>query len=438
MNFRERGIMKDFVLKGNICYSVTPTELVTVENAYVVCSDSKSHGVFDVLPDEFAGYPVIDYGDKLIIPGLIDLHIHASQYSYRGLGMDLELMDWLQKYAFPEESKYASEDYAYKAYSIFASQMKKSATTRACIFATRHRIGTEILMELMEETGLITYVGKVNMDREAPDFIREESAEYSAEETAKWIEESVERFVNTKPVITPRFVPSCTDELMGKLGEIQKKYGVPVQSHVSENLGEIEFVHALRPNNEFYGDVYDEYGLFGRDYENDKKVKTVMAHCVWSTDKEIELMKNNGVFVCHCPASNMNVSSGIAPIRTYLERGLKVGLGSDVAGGQTESLFRTITDTIQVSKLRWRLVDQALKPLTFEEAFYMATKGGGEFFGKVGSFEEGYEFDAVVLDDSCAPHPQKLSLMQRLERAAYLSVDLSGVCGKFVAGKQII
>ena len=430
--------MKDFVLKGNICYSESSSKLVTKENAYAVCVDGKSCGVFDELPQEYNNLPIIDYGDKLIIPGLVDLHVHASQYSYRGLGMDLELMDWLQKYAFPEESKYASQDYARKAYSIFAQQMKKSATTRACIFATQHRIGTEILMELMEETGLITYVGKLNMDREAPDFLREKSAAYSEAETEKWIEESTERFVNTKPIITPRFVPSCTDELMERLGRIQKKYGVPVQSHVSENLGEIEFVHSLHPDNEFYGEIYDDYGLFGRDYENQKDVKTVMSHCIWSVDKEIELMKNNGVFVCHCPASNMNVASGIAPIRTYLERGLKVGLGSDVAGGQCESLFRAITDTIQVSKLRWRLVDQSLAPITFEEAFYMATKGGGEFFGKVGSFEEGYEFDAVVLDDSNAPHPQPLNVIQRLERAAYLSVDLTGIKGKFVAGRQII
>jgi guanine deaminase len=430
--------MEGFVLKGNICYSKSLTELVTKESSYLVCIQGKSCGVFDELPDEYKGLPLVDYGDKLIIPGLIDLHIHASQYSYRGLGMDLELMDWLQKYAFPEEAKYASLEYAYKAYSIFAQQLKKSATTRACIFATRHREGTEVLMKLMEETGLITYVGKVNMDREAPDIIREESAEYSAKETVLWIEESMVAYTNTKPVITPRFVPSCTDELMEKLGQIQKKYGVPVQSHISENLGEIEFVKELRPDNDFYGDVYDQYGLFGKDYENNRAVKTVMSHCVWSTDKEIELMKNNGVFVCHCPASNMNVASGIAPIRTYLDRGLKVGLGSDVAGGQTESLFRAVTDAIQVSKLRWRLVDESLKPLTFEEAFYMATVGGGEFFGKVGSFEEGYEFDAVVLDDSTAPHPQELNLLQRLERAAYLSVDLNGVCAKYVAGRQVL
>lgn len=430
--------MSDFVLKGNICYSLSPTELVTRQGAYVVCKDGKSCGVFDQLPDEYKSLPVTDYGDRLIIPGLVDLHIHASQYSYRGLGMDLELLDWLEKYAFPEEAKYASEEYARKAYSIFAAQMKKSATTRACIFATRHRIGTEILMELMEKTGLITYVGKVNMDREAPNIIREESAEASAEETSRWIEDSLSSFRNTKPVITPRFVPSCTDELMERLGQIQKKYGVAVQSHISENLSEIEFVHRLRPDNEFYGDVYDQYGLFGKDYENNREVKTVMSHCVWSGEREIELMKSNGVFVCHCPASNMNVASGIAPIRAYLERGLKMGLGSDVAGGQTESMFRAITDTIQVSKLRWRLVDQSLAPLTFEEAFYLATKGGGEFFGKVGSFEKGYELDAVVLDDSCAPHPQQLDIISRLERAAYLSVDLNGVCAKYVAGNKII
>lgn len=139
-----------------------------------------------------------------------------------------------------------------------------------------------------------------------------------------------------------------------------------------------------------------------------------------------------------CPASNMNMASGIAPVRKYLDRELKMGLGSDVAGGQTESMFRAITDTIQVSKLRWRLVDQSLKPLTFEEAFYLATVGGGEFFGKVGSFEEGYELDAVVLDDSTAPHPREINLLQRLERAAYLSVDLNGVCAKYVAGTQVV
>ena len=430
--------MNSFVLKGNICYSKSYDELVACENGYLICVDGKSQGVFETLPEQFSSLPVVDYGDALIFPGMVDLHIHAPQYSYRGLGMDLELLDWLEVQAFPEESKYADLEYAKKAYTIFAQQMKKSATTRVCMFATCHREATELLMELMENTGLVSYVGKVNMDREAPDSLREVSAEVSASETEVWIENASKKFKNTKPIITPRFVPSCTDELMTKLRDIQTKYGTAVQSHVSENLGEIEFVRQLRPNNKFYGEVYDEHNMFGFNHCSNTSVKTIMAHCIWSCDEEIEMMKKQDVFVVHCPASNTNVVAGIAPIRKYIEAGLKIGLGSDVAGGQTESMFRAITDAVQVSKLRWRLVDQTDKPLTFAESFYLATKGSGEFFGKVGSFEEGYEFDAVVLDDSCCPHPQKLTVQERLERAAYLSADLFGIQAKYAAGNKVL
>ena len=193
----------------------------------------------------------------------------------------------------------------------------------------------------------------------------------------------------------------------------------------------------LRPDAAFYGDGYDKYDLFGDRNLDQEKVRTVMAHCVWSTDDEVRRIKDNGVFVAHCPASNMNLSSGIAPIRKYLDLDMKVGLGSDVAGGQTESIFRAITDAIQVSKMYWRHVDEKAKPVTFEEAFYMATKGGGEFFGKVGSFETGYEFDALVLDDSVLKAPNDLNIRQRIERAIYLSLDLNGIVAKYAAGRKI-
>lgn len=430
--------MSDFVLKGQICYSRTPEELITCENGYIVCRAGKSCGVFTTLPKEYEELPLKDYGDMLVIPGLVDLHIHASQYAFRGMGMDLELMDWLEKQAFVEEAKYADLDYAKKAYSIFAEGMKKSATTRACIFATQHRQATELLMELMEQTGLISYVGKVNMDREAPDFLREESAEYSANMTLEWLNSICRKFERTRPIITPRFIPSCTDELMEKLKDIRRTYNFPVQSHLSENLGEISLVKELCPQSKFYGDAYEQFELFGRSSDGETDFGTIMAHCVWSGDEEVELLKQNGVFVAHCPASNLNLSSGIAPVRKYLDKGLRVGLGSDVAAGQTESVFRAISDMIQVSKMYWRLVDQSLKPVTFPEAFYMATKGGGEFFGSVGSFEEGYEFDAIVLDDSCLPHPQELTILQRLERAVYLSLDMQGLQAKYVDGKEIL
>lgn len=429
--------MKSFVLKGQIFDSHNRTEIKVWESGYAVCVDGASAGVFDALPDEYARLPVIDCGDQLIIPGMVDLHIHAPQYAYRGLGMDLELLDWLNEQAFPEESKYEDLDYARKAYAIFADALRQGATTRACILATQHRPATELLMELMEQSGIVSYVGKVNMDRDAPDDLREESAEISVRETSAWIAAVNDKFQNTKPILTPRFIPSCTDELMEKLGKIRSEYDLPVQSHLSENQGEIKLVGSLRPQDSFYGEGYDKYGLFGKDHTNHTEVKTVMAHCVWSSEEEIALMKDNGVFVAHCPASNMNVSSGIAPVRTYLDGGLRVGLGSDIAAGQSDSVFRAMTDAIQVSKLYWRMVDQSVRPLTFPEVFYMATRGGGQFFGRVGSFEAGYEFDAVVLDDSCIPHPQPLSAIQRLERAVYLQLDMKGITAKFVRGQRL-
>lgn len=429
---------KSFVIKGNICLAPSPKELDLHENAFAVCADGVSMGVFDTLPAQYASLPLYDYGDALIFPGMVDLHVHAPQYAFRGMCMDLELMDWLNRYTFPEEEKYEDLDYARKAYGMFTDALKRSATSRACIFATRHRYATELLMELMEESGLVSYVGKVNMDREASDALTEDSAEQSAYATFGWINAVKDKLTRTKPILTPRFIPCCTDKLMEELREIQMAYGIPVQSHLSESKGEIEFVKALRPQDPFYGDSYNDYDLFGKNDDNYTDVKTVMAHCVWSSDEEIELMRKNGVFVAHCPASNMNLSSGIAPIRKYLELGLKVGLGSDIAGGHSESMFRAITDAIQVSKMYSVMVDKTCKPLVFSEAFYLATKGGGAFFGKVGSLEEGYEFDAIVLDDSVLSHPQELTLAQRMERAVYLGLDEKNITAKYVVGERIL
>ena len=427
-----------FVLKGNICQTKERTRLDLHEKAFVVCVDGVSMGVFDVLPEKYAELPLYDYGDELILPGMVDLHVHAPQYAFRGMCMDLELMDWLNRYTFPEEEKYEDLEYAERAYGMFVDALKKGATARSCIFATRHRFATELLMRLMEESGLVSYVGKVNMDREASEALTEESADISAYTTFGWINAVRDKFRNTKPILTPRFIPCCTDKLMEELREIQMAYGIPVQSHLSESKGEIDFVKYLHPDNPFYGDAYNEYDLFGKNDDVNTDVKTVMAHCVWSTDDEVELMRKNGVFVAHCPASNMNLTSGIAPIRKYLDIGLNVGLGSDVAGGHSTSMFRAITDAIQVSKMYFRMVDEAYKPLTFAEAFYLATKGGGAFFGKVGSFEAGYELDAVIMDDSVLVHPQTLSLAERMERAVYLGLDEKNITAKFVAGRKIL
>lgn len=421
-----------FILQGDIIYTKEVGKFEICENGYLVCEQGKVKGVYRTLPFTLGGIPVKDYKGKLLIPGLVDLHIHAPQYSFRGLGMDMELLEWLNVNTFPEEAKYRELDYARKAYEIFTENLKKSATTRACIFATVHREATLLLMDLLEEAGLGTMVGKVNMDRNCPDYLREGSAKESAAETVEWIRDvEHKKYKYTSPILTPRFIPSCTDELMENLKKIQLRYSLPVQSHLSENISEIAWVKELCPQAEFYGDAYDRFGLFGAD------APTVMAHCVHSDEREIKRMKENKVFIAHCPESNMNVSSGIAPVRRFLEEGLHVGIGSDVAGGTTENLFTAMAHAIQASKLRWRIQDESLKPLKAEEVFYMATKGGGEFFGKVGSFEEGYEFDVVVLDDSRLKHPQYLDIQKRLERMIYFADDRE-IAAKYVGGRKIL
>ena len=423
--------MKDrnFIMKGNIIFSKDKSELNVQKHAYLVCVDGLCAGVFETLPEKYQDLPCEDYEDCLIIPGMTDLHVHAPQYSYRGLGMDMELIDWLNAHAFPEVSKFTDLEYAKRAYSIFVNDLVKSTTTRACIFGTLHKEATLLLMELLEDTGMKAYVGKVNMDRNSPEILREESVEEASKITEQWILEA-ERFDNVRQILTPRFIPSCSDELMREISRLQKKYELPMQSHLSENLGEIEWVKELCPDSKFYGDAYDQFELFGGE------CPTIMAHCVHSSEEEIALMKEKNVFVAHCPQSNTNIASGIAPIRIYLDKDMKVGLGSDVAGGAHLSIMRAMTDAIQCSKLRWRMYDQSLKPLNFEEAFYLATKGGGEFFGKVGSFEEGYEFDALVLDDENLPHPQELTLKERIERIVYLGDDRN-VKSKYVAGRLV-
>lgn len=202
---------------------------------------------------------------------------------------------------------------------------------------------------------------------------------------------------------------------MRGLGRMAEARGLPVQSHLSENAGEIAWVRELHPRHRDYASVYDAFGLFGQ-------TRTVMAHCVHVSDEEIALMKRRGVWAAHCPLSNLNLSSGIAPMRRFFDEGLNVGLGSDVSGGHRLSMTDVMAAAVESSKMRWRYVD-GRAPLTTAEAFYLATKGGGSFFGKVGSFEPGYAMDCLVVDDARLRDETPRSLEERLERFIYLGDD---------------
>ena len=424
--------MNDCVLKGDIIYFKNKNLVSENPNSYLVCIDGKSEGVYKTLPSKYKKLKLYDYSGKLIIPGLIDMHLHPPQYSFIGLHMDLKLLDWLSKYTFPEEAKYEKIEYAKKAYDIFIKDMKYMPTTRFSMFATIHNEATLYLMQKLDKIGFKGYVGKVNMDRNSPKILIEKTKK-SIEDTIEYIEKS-SKFKNIKPIITPRFVPSCSDELMSGLSNIVKKYKVPVQSHLSENLSEIEWVKELSKTKN-YEEAYDKYDMLGT------VTNTIMAHYVWPDEEGIKLVKGRKVWIAHSPSSNRNLASGIAPISRYLKEGIKVGLATDVSGGSYLSMFRAMEDAITSSKIRELLVEKNDKfdnNVNIKQAFYLATLGGGEFFGKVGSFKNGYEFDAIVLDESKIPTVlmDKLSLIERFERFVYRPCDK--VIAKFIAGKKVV
>jgi guanine deaminase len=422
----------NFAIQGDICWSKSPDTLETMPDSFLVCIEGKSAGGFPRLPDQYAALPVCDYRGRLVIPGLVDLHTHAPQFAFRGMGMDLELLDWLSLHAFPEEAKYRDLAYARTAYGLFVEHLKNGPNTRIVVLATVHVPATMVLMDLLEESGLVSMAGKVNMDRNSPDDLREESAAASLGATKEWLQLCVTRkYANTGPILTPRFIPSCSDDLLRGLGALRREFNLPIQSHLSENQREAEWVRELCPASEGYGAAYRDFDLFGGAPE---EAPTVMAHCVWSDESEMALMARRGVFAAHCPQSNANLSSGIAPARQMFNAGVPVGLGSDIAGGTSSSIFRAMSDAIQASKLRRQAI-------TLEEAFYCGTAGGGAFFGKAGmgfsgSFDPGYELDALVINDSALAAPFDLPLRSRLERAVYLSEN-SHIEAKYVRGKLI-
>ena len=421
------------IYKAHILFTKELDRFEVLENGFIaVDGDGRVTGVAaDLASLGCEDAEVIDFGDKLLIPAMNDLHVHAPQYRNQGIAMDLELLPWLQRYTFPEEMKYANTAYAERMYSRFVRDLWRFGTMRSCVFATIHTDSTRVLMRLFQEAGMGALVGKVAMNRNCPEGLTE-----TVEEMVQGYEEVIEgqgRMDNgsgmplVRPIVTPRFIPSCTPEMLCACGELAAKYHLPVQSHLSENKDEIAWVAELEPESTCYGDAYDRYGLFGQ-------TPTVMAHCVWTEGTELELVKRRGVMVAHCPTSNFNVASGMAPIRAFLDEGVHVGLGSDISGGHDLSIFRMMVYAIQVSKMHYQQNHE--RPfLTLSEAFWLATKSAGSFFGQVGSFEPGYEFDALVIDDSDLNH-DNYSLLERLERYIYLGDDRQ-IKHRFCRGKEI-
>jgi len=415
------------ILHGTIVHTPTKEVFDCHPDSYLISEDGKVTGIFQELPEKYKNVPVLDYGNSLILPGLCDMHVHAPQFVYRGLGIDLQLMEWLDRYAFPTEARFADLSYARIYYEAFADALAKNGTTRAVIFGTLHAPATELLMEILEKKKIGAYVGKINMDTLSPDYLCE-TPKQSLADTRKWIEDTKDRFHLVKPAVTPRFIPTCSTSVLEGLGKLAQEFDLPVHSHISEDLGEMSIVRDRYPQYDNDGDVYDHFGLLTSH--------TVMAHFIYPTRHEMELIKERGVTIAHCPQSNGNVAAGIPPIRQMLDLGVKVGLGSDIAGGYSVSIFRAMSEAVYLSKLQWLRSEKKDSFLSVPESFYLGTKGGGQFFGKVGSFETGYELDAIVVDDRslCVP-ADRLSTEERVERVIHLADDRN-IISRFVAGEQ--
>ena len=412
-------------IKGDIIFTKNINQFEIIEDGYLVIKDDKIERVCQELDENI---DIIDYTNHIIIPGFVDVHMHAPQINNIGLGADRQLLDWLNTYTFKEESKYSNVDFAKKSYNRFVDKLCKNGITSSVIFGSIYKDTTIHLMDLIEEVGLRAYVGKVNMDRNSPSYYIEETQK-SIEDTLEFVENTINKYKNVKPIITPRFVPSCTVNLMKELGDIAEKYDLKVQSHLSENLDEISLVKELHQECNSYINVYERYGLT-------RKNKTVMAHCVWADDEEIKSLIQNEIIVAHSPYSNGNISSGIAPVKKMLQKGVKVGLASDISGGHDMFMGRIMMLASIFSKMRWVHIDNEYTNLTDEELFYMATKGGGEFFGKVGSFEEGYSADFLVIDDKSLEDSNERNVRQRLQRFLYIGDDRN-IKSVYVNGKLI-
>lgn len=410
------------IYKAHIIDTPTPDQFRIIPNGYVHVNDQGIiEGVYETLPPSLTSEPITDFGDQLLIPAFYDLHIHAPQYRNMGLAMDLPLLEWLQTYTFPEESKFVDLQYAERIYRRFVHELWMQGTMRASVFATVHTPATHLLMKLFEEAGLGAYIGLVAMNRNCPSQLTN-----TLQELDDFYKQSGSKRV--KPIITPRFIPSCSRDMLKKLGDLAAQYQLPVQSHLSENKAEIRLVHKLMPEVLTYGDGYLKYGLWGQ-------TPTLMAHCCHSHGRELRLLKKHDVIVVHCPTSNCNLGSGAAPVRRFLKKGIRVALGTDVSGGHNASMLRVMQYTLQTSKLYQTFSLLKEPALKVSEAFYLATKSGGSFFGKCGSFEKGYEFDALVVNDAYL-NAEKYTLPQRIERYIFIGDDRD-IKHRFCAGHEL-
>ncbi|KAM0788104.1 hypothetical protein ACM66B_001272 [Microbotryomycetes sp. NB124-2] len=383
---------------------------------------------------------------EFLMPGMIDTHTHAPQYVNLAYGQQFELLDWLKHVTFPTEKRFSDPEYASRTYETVVQRLIDCGTTTVCYYGTLH-LTTANLAAICKRKGQRAFVGKCNMDREsAPDY-QEASAQQSLQDTREFIEFVRERLGQdavplVQPIVTPRFAIACSDELLEGLGKmLAADATLPCQTHLSENPSEIAFTKSLFPGVDTYAAVYDKFGLLRQN--------TILAHCVHLEDAEIDLIATKGCGISHCPNSNFNLRSGATEVGTLLDRGIKVGLGTDVSGGCSIGILSAIRSASTASKtLAVQARDAgsnqgdvhvngneqnqqqhkfASQHLSVDTLFYLATMGGAELTcldERIGNFLPGKDFDALLVqtgqkgsDLTRTTPPRAISVWSVAERA---------------------
>ncbi|KAI5290229.1 hypothetical protein KEM54_002144 [Ascosphaera aggregata] len=391
-----------------------------------------THGKVDHGSSQVRIVRASDERNGFFFPGFIDTHIHAPQYQNSGIFGKSTLLDWLATYTFPLESSFCEQNKKDKdvyhrtkydtvpphlAYDRVVQRTLANGTTCASYFGTIHVPATHMLARICHERGQRALIGRVCMDRKetCAGFYRDESTEESlaaARESAEAIlNESNFKKGLIQPIVTPRFAPSCTAEALTGLAEIAASYDPPlrIQTHISENVKEVAWVKELFPGSKSYTDIYDRHGLL--------TPRMILAHAIHLSPSERELIRKRGSGVAHCPSSNSAIGSGICPVRTLLDCGIPVGLGTDVSGGWSSSMLEVVRQTCLASRLLEfsheyindqqqcgkNDIEHERQKISVAEALYLATRGGARVVSMhgddgVGGFDVGKQFDAQMIE----------------------------------------
>ena len=369
------------IFKGSVWNPLAPDRVETYEPGYLVVADGKIERLSNRDPrSEFPAADFVDAGNQSIVPGFVDSHVHLPQFGIMGVGAG-ELLEWLNTYTYPEEARFADPEYAAKMAREFFDALVANGTTTAAIYSSVHEEATDIAFAAAQAKGIRAFIGKVMMDQNSPDALLEETGNSVAASIRLFERWDGADNGRLRYIFTPRFAGSCSMALMKQVGAIAREREAFVQSHLSENKAEVEWVHRLFPGAPSYAGIYDSAGLLNE--------RSIMAHCIHLSSEETGLLAQRRTNVAFCPYSNLTLRSGTMPYRTLRDAGLNISLGSDVAGGPSLSMLEQMQHAMTAANI------------AKSEALYLATLGGARALGlsdRIGNFEPGKDADIVIAD----------------------------------------